>query len=134
MDWLRRAVAEYELDLLAVFRRNGTSPEWPLVARDANELEFKLTAGGHFVPLPEEPAALANILEVSLVDFVLERLNDEDDAEAQRGTERGYPDFEVTRVPIRVLAFRLPMPLDNVLEVGVTGRRLEDVARLRCPS
>ncbi len=101
-------MAKSELDFVAVFRRNGTSPEWPLVARDPNELEFKLTAGGHFVPLPKEPAALANILEVSLVDFVLERLNDEDDAEAQRATERGYPDFAVTGSRFVCLPFGFP--------------------------
>jgi len=96
VDWLRELVTRYELDLVAVFRKNGTSPQWPLTARDADELEFKLQAGGHFVPLPKESAALANILEVSLVDFLLEELHRTPGAEGCRGTERGYPDLEIS--------------------------------------
>jgi hypothetical protein len=96
LDWLRQTLDRYELDLVAVFRKNGTSPDWPLTARDADDLEFKLAAGGHFVPLPKESAALANILEVSLVDFLLEELHRVSDADARRGTERGYPDLEIS--------------------------------------
>jgi hypothetical protein len=96
LDWLRHTVDRYELDLVAVFRKNGTSPEWPLTAHNADDLEFKLAAAGHFVPLPKESAALANILEVSLVDFLLEELNRVPRSEARRGTERGYPDLEIS--------------------------------------
>ena len=55
----------------------------------------KLESGGHFLPLPKEPAALANVLEVSLVDFLLKRIEALNDVTAQRGTERGYPDIEI---------------------------------------
>jgi hypothetical protein len=68
---------------------------WPLNATDASELEAKLGAGGHFLPLPKEPAALANILEVSIVDFLIKRLRDVTGGESSRGTERGYPDIEI---------------------------------------
>jgi hypothetical protein len=94
--WLRDALTRYKLDLVAVFRKNGTSPSWPLHATGPDDLASKLTAGGHFVPLPKEPAALANILEVSLVDFLLEEVHKTPDAEARRGTERGYPDLELS--------------------------------------
>jgi len=76
LTWLRKTVAKYELDLVAVFRKQGTSAEWPLTAASPDELEQKLAQGGHFVPLPKEPAALANVLEVSLVDFLLEEVKD----------------------------------------------------------
>jgi Restriction endonuclease EcoRV len=96
VKWLRDAVGRYELDLVAVFRKHGASAVWPIVAKDADELEQKLAGGGHFLPLPKEPAALANILEVSLVDFLLEETEKLPDATAQRGTERGYPDLELS--------------------------------------
>jgi hypothetical protein len=96
LDWLRKHVRSYELDLVAVFRKQGTSPTWPLRADDPDDLEAKLEAGGHFVALPKEPAALANILEVSLVDFLLDAVARTPGAKALRGTERGYPDLELT--------------------------------------
>lgn len=96
MAWLEKSVAKYELDLVAVFSKHGTSPSWPLSAEDADELERKLAEGGHFTPLPKEPAALANVLEVSLVDFLLEEADRARGVKAERGTERGYPDLEIT--------------------------------------
>ncbi len=96
LAWLEKSVAKYELDLVAVFRKHGTSASWPLKAKDADELERKLGEGGHFTPLPKEPAALANVLEVSLVDFLLEEASRTRGVEAQRGTERGYPDLEMS--------------------------------------
>jgi len=93
--WLREAVMRYEPDLVAVFRKHGPNATWPMQARDVDELVTKLEAGGHFVALPKEPAALANILEVSLVDFLLGEIANLRGATAQRGTERGYPDLEL---------------------------------------
>jgi len=46
--------------------------------------------------LPKEPAALANVLEVSLVNFILEELRRVPDAAGVRGGERGYPDIEIS--------------------------------------
>ncbi len=96
LTWLRDQLSSYELDLVAVFRKQGSSPEWPLHARTADELEAKLAAGGHFVALPKEPAALANILEVSLIEFLMDAAAATRGAQAQRGTERGYPDLELS--------------------------------------
>jgi hypothetical protein len=95
LDWLRECCAAYQLDVTAVFRRHGQHP-WPLVAADERELEEQLADGGHLLPLPKEPAALANVLEVSIVDFVVHHLEQVVGAAARRGTERGYPDIEVT--------------------------------------
>jgi len=93
--WLRSCCESYEFDIRGVFRRCGTT-SWPLTASDGEELETALVEGGHILPLPKEPAALANVLEVSIVDFVLCRVAEEDGATGQRGTERGYPDIELS--------------------------------------
>jgi hypothetical protein len=95
LEWLGACCADYQLDIVAVFHRAGTHP-WPLVARDDADLTRQLTEGGHLLPLPKESAALANILEVSIVDFILKRLEQVDGATARRGNERGYPDIEVS--------------------------------------
>jgi restriction endonuclease EcoRV len=95
LDWLRQVCAEYRFDVLAVYLREGMH-DWPITAADADDLERQLRAGGHFLPLPKEPAALANVLEVSLVDYVLDRAAEESGMEARRGTERGYPDIEIS--------------------------------------
>ncbi len=96
LKWLQDALARYAPDLVAVFRKGGERASWPLQADDADELTRKLAEAGHFVPLPKEPAALANVLEVSLVDFLLGEVAALPDAQAQRGTERGYPDLELS--------------------------------------
>jgi|TARA_B100000315_G_scaffold146128_1_gene135019 hypothetical protein len=95
IDWLRPACADYELEPVAVYRKCGDHG-WPLVAQNEVELESKLESGGHFLALPKEPAALANILEVSLVDFLLHKIEALNDVNAARGTERGYPDIEIS--------------------------------------
>lgn len=93
-DWLRGACATYEFDLRGVFRGRGQHA-WPLTATDEIDLEAKLAAGGHLLPLPKESAALANVIEVSLADFLLDRAAAEG-LTAARGTERGYPDIELS--------------------------------------
>jgi hypothetical protein len=95
LAWLRDACARYQLEPVAVYRA-GTTPRFPLTAKNEEELQVKLQAGGHFLPLPKEPAALANVLEVALSEFLLQELANDPDANAQRGTERGYPDIEIT--------------------------------------
>ncbi|HZT84312.1 MAG TPA: type II restriction endonuclease [Gaiellaceae bacterium] len=95
LDWLREQCANYVFDVVALYRLHGDHP-WPLMAGDEVELERKLEDGAHFLPLPKEPAALANILEVSVVDYLLERVEGTLGLEVARGTERGYPDLELT--------------------------------------
>lgn len=95
LAWLREACSEYRLEPRAVFRP-GLQARWPLSASSEKELEDELEERGHFLPLPSEPAALANVVEVSIVDFLLDRFERFEGAEARRGTERGYPDIEVS--------------------------------------
>ena len=94
-SWLRARCAQYTFDVTGAFHRLGTH-EWPyeLKAADGADLEEQLAAGGHLLPLPREPAALAKVLEVSLVDFLLKAADTEEGLESIRGTERGYPDIE----------------------------------------
>lgn len=98
LDWLRSCCARYSVEPIAVYRA-GKQSSFPVTAADEQELQEKLYAGGHFLPLPKEPAALANVLEVSLSDYILTELAKLDGVICQRGTERGYPDIEVTGGP-----------------------------------
>lgn len=92
-SWLRARCGEYHFDLRGVFRARG-SHAWPVQASGERELEALLASGGHLLALPKEPAALANVLEVSIADFLLDAAAHLDGAVADRGTERGYPDIE----------------------------------------
>ncbi len=92
---LRAICQSYELEPVAVYRR-GSSTGWPLQATDEDDLQQKLASGGHFLPLPKEPAALANILESSVRAHVMQKLHDLHGLSSRVGTERGYPDVEVT--------------------------------------
>jgi hypothetical protein len=93
-EWLREQCAEYGWGLGGVFRSRGDHA-WPLVATGPEDLEAQLLAGGHILPLPKEPAALANVLEVGIVSFLIDRAADLSGSIAARGTERGYPDVEL---------------------------------------
>ena len=93
LQWLRDRCAEYRFDVGGIFLRSGDH-EWPLAAADARDLEARLDSGGHLLALPKETAALANILEVSVVDFLMEAAGRVDGLEVRHGTERGYPDLE----------------------------------------
>jgi hypothetical protein len=95
-QWLRTQCNAYIYDLRGIFRVAGDI-HWPLTAADASDLEAQLAEHGHLLPLPKEPAALANVLEVSIVDFLLSRIADSNGVlTATRGRERVYPDFEIT--------------------------------------
>ena len=95
-QWLRAQCQEYVYDLRGVFRIAG-STSWPVTAIDATDLEAQLERHGHLLPLPKEPAALANVLEVSIVDFLLDRVAATNGKlVATRGGERTYPDLEIT--------------------------------------
>ncbi len=93
-SWLRSQCDDFEFDAAGVFRTGGDHA-WPLHAVDGADLLEQLDSGGHLLPLPGESAALANVLEVAIVDFLLDRLEGLPDASGTRGDERGYPDLEV---------------------------------------
>lgn len=92
--WLRQQCAEFVFLPAGVYVEQGDH-EWPVVARDAADLTSKLDETGHLVALPKESAALANVIEVALVDYLLARLSEVDGATGRRGEERSYPDLEI---------------------------------------
>jgi Restriction endonuclease EcoRV len=94
--WLRQQCADYSFGAGGVFLRDSDQATWPLTAGGPAELEARLQDGGHLLPLPKEPAALANILEVSILNFLEARISQVPGAAIQRGTERGYPDLEIS--------------------------------------
>lgn len=95
-SWLRQCCTQYRYDLRGVFRVSGRTT-WPLAARDAADLEAQLAVNGHLLPLPKEPAALANVLEVSILNFLLDEIGaTHGELTGKRGGERFYPDLEVT--------------------------------------
>ena len=95
LAWLRPRCAAYELEPVAIYRKRGNLL-WPFTATSEGDLAEQLQAGGHFLPLPKESAALANVIEVSLVDYLVAAVGDEAGVEIRRGTERGYPDLEIS--------------------------------------
>jgi hypothetical protein len=94
LSWLRATLAAYVLEPVAIYRP-GVSQQFPITAENEAELQGKLESGGHFLSLPKEPAALANILEVAIVDFLVRAIGATANATITRGTERGYPDVEI---------------------------------------
>ena len=94
IELLREVCAGYIFKPVAIYKADG-SHEWPLVATDEAELTKLLAEGEHFLPLPKEPAALANIVEVAVIDHIIEQLASSN-VGLNRGTERGYPDLEVS--------------------------------------
>lgn len=94
-SWMREQCNDFRFEVGGVFQRESDLAWWPLEAADPAELEERLAQGGHLLPLPREPAALANVLEVSVVNFLSLRVLEVAGAQIHRGTERGYPDFEV---------------------------------------
>lgn len=93
--WLREQCAAFVFLPAGVYVEQGDH-EWPLSAPDSEQLTAVLEAGGHLVSLPKESAALANVIEVALVDFLLARLAEVPEAEGRRGEERSYPDLEIS--------------------------------------
>jgi len=94
LGWLREQCADFVFKPEGVYLAGGDHA-WPLVAADADDLTATLEAGGHLASLPKESAALANVIEVALVDFLLERVSMVDAAKGVRGAERSYPDLEI---------------------------------------
>lgn len=91
--WLRTACSVYSYDLRGIFRANDAFP-YPLVANNEYELDALISGGGHLLPLPKESAALANVLEVGIVDYLMGEAAAIEGLVARRGSERGYPDLE----------------------------------------
>jgi hypothetical protein len=93
LDWLRQHTAAWKPSVVGVFREDALH-DWPLSANSAPELRRRLTDAGHLLPLPSEPAALANVMEIELRKHLLEAALLTEGAEAAEGTERSFPDLE----------------------------------------
>jgi Restriction endonuclease EcoRV len=94
VTWLRERCGSYAFDVGGIFNRPGIG-SWPLRAESLDDLEAQLIEREHLLPLPKESAALANVLEVLVVDFILEAAAQVPGLRWERGTERGYPDIEL---------------------------------------
>ncbi|MGH3220341.1 MAG: type II restriction endonuclease [Streptosporangiaceae bacterium] len=94
--WLREQCSDFRFDVGGVFQRASDMSWWPLEAAGPAELEERLAQGGHLLPLPKEPAALANVLEVAIVNFLTARALRVPEVQVRRGNERGYPDLEIS--------------------------------------
>lgn len=92
--WLRDQTASWAPSIVGVFREDALH-EWPISAGSATELRERLTEVGHLLPLPSEPAALANVMEIELRQHLMEAAALTDDVAMTEGTERSYPDLEV---------------------------------------
>jgi Restriction endonuclease EcoRV len=95
IEWLREALSEYAVEPIAIYRA-GAKAVFPITALDESDLQAQLRSGDHFIALPKEPAALANIIEVALSDYLIRRMAEIPGAMISRGTERGYPDIEIS--------------------------------------
>lgn len=94
LTWLREHTTTWKPSIVGVFREDALH-DWPISASSAGELREQLTTTGHLLPLPSEPAALANVMEIELRQHILEAVSLMPGAEATEGTERSYPDLEL---------------------------------------
>lgn len=95
LEWLREQTAGWKPSIVGVFREDAPH-DWPISATSAEELRVQLTEYGHLLPLPSEPAALANVMEIELRQHLAEAIAEVADAAVVDGTERSYPDLEFT--------------------------------------
>jgi hypothetical protein len=95
LAWLREQIAMWKPSIVGVFRQDAFH-DWPIVATSPAELRQKLTAAGHLLPLPSEPAALANVMEIELRQHLIEAAALTPGVTVIEGTERSYPDLEVS--------------------------------------
>jgi hypothetical protein len=93
LAWLREHTVTWTPSIVGVFRENAIH-DWPLSATSAEDLRAQLTDTGHLLPLPSEPAALANVMEIELRTHLLEAALLTPGVEAREGTERSFPDLE----------------------------------------
>src|ERR1039458_4100024 len=93
LEWLREQAAHWRPSIVCVFREDAPH-DWPITASSASDLRQQLTDQGHLLPLPSEPAALANVMEIELRQHLAEASVLLHAAVVKAGTERSYPDRE----------------------------------------
>ncbi|MCY3924815.1 MAG: restriction endonuclease [bacterium] len=96
LEWIREQIAGWEQSAVGLFRERGANEEWPLHADGPADLKERLLERGHLLPLPTEPAALANLLEIELREHLLAAARATDGLAVRLGTERSYPDVEIS--------------------------------------
>lgn len=94
ITWLREQTAGWRPSVVGVFRADADHP-WPVSASSSDELRRQLTDLGHLLPLPSEPAALANVMEIELRRHLIESASQLSGATVSEGTQRSYPDLEL---------------------------------------
>ena len=93
LDWLRQEIDGWQPSVVGVFRERA-GHDWPLSANSPADLRRKLTNTGHLLPLPTEPAALANVMEIELREHLMHAAAAAEGINVREGTERSYPDLE----------------------------------------
>lgn len=96
LDWLREQVNGWEQSALGIFRLRSGQEQWPVQAVGPEELKEQLLQRGHLLPLPTEPAALANLIEIELREHLVAAAASTPGVEIRLGTERSYPDLELS--------------------------------------
>lgn len=96
LDWLRDQVSGWEQSALGIFRLRSSQEQWPVQAAGPDELKEQLQQRGHLLPLPTEPAALANLIEIELREHLVAAAASSPGVEIRLGTERSYPDLELS--------------------------------------
>ena len=94
LRWIREHTAGWAPSAVGVFQESGRDERWPLNAGDPAELRMTLTDRGHLLPLPTEPAALANLLEIELRTHLEGAVMRTEGADMRVGTQRSFPDLE----------------------------------------
>ena len=93
LEWLREQVQGWQPSAVGIFREHAEHA-WPISADSAADLRGQLTDTGHLLPLPTEPAALANVMEIELREHLVNAAEDEEGIDVAEGTQRSYPDLE----------------------------------------
>lgn len=93
LEWLGEQVRGWQPSAVGIFREHAEHA-WPISADSAADLGAKLTDTGHLLPLPTEPAALANVMEIELREHLVDAAEDEEGIDVREGTQRSYPDLE----------------------------------------
>ena len=76
LTWLREQTRDWRPSIVGVFREDAAHGRWPLTARSPDHLRKQLTDLGHLLPLPSEPAALANVMEIELRQQLTHQIGD----------------------------------------------------------
>lgn len=96
LNWTRDHLDGWEQSALGIFRLKSAEEQWPVEASGPDELREQLMQRGHLLPLPTEPAALANLIEIELREHLITAAKATEGVDIRLGTERSYPDLELS--------------------------------------